>query len=346
MIAGLGTLIDTVQRNCDIADARHARDVTMCTYLLGMREHYRWEHELPFGASPPRQDVGRWISEREIGWAQLDEAEYAPLALGDESVAPFDAPRANVLLNRHGLVYGAGIGRFGKPHFFLGRLARAERRDGAQLLVCECEYARDISAIPAALQGETILVRRDALRQWLWQKVEGWAVKRQPGALARALAAHDYDADPHAALERLVESETETLILHETGELAAGRLLGPAWHERLAALRHRHAELLLRAVRDLLADCLVTLPALVGQRRDASLHLWFADFDGLRRELAPGLAAAYGQANYSGGGTAVDALQHAIAAGAAHWLHVARTLRDADDLALVALAQAPQSLTL
>ena len=31
-----------VQRNCDISDARHARDFTMCVYLLRMREYYRW----------------------------------------------------------------------------------------------------------------------------------------------------------------------------------------------------------------------------------------------------------------------------------------------------------------
>lgn len=36
-------LIKTVQKNCDIADARHAGDYTLCVYLLKMREMYRWE---------------------------------------------------------------------------------------------------------------------------------------------------------------------------------------------------------------------------------------------------------------------------------------------------------------
>jgi hypothetical protein len=62
MIAGMAALVGAVQTNCDIADARHARDVSLCTYLLGMREFYRWEHQLPYGVSPPREEVGRWIA--------------------------------------------------------------------------------------------------------------------------------------------------------------------------------------------------------------------------------------------------------------------------------------------
>jgi hypothetical protein len=45
------------------------------------------------------------------------------------------------------------LGRFHKPHFFLGRLDREEQRGAAHLLVCGCEYARDVAAIPAASQG-------------------------------------------------------------------------------------------------------------------------------------------------------------------------------------------------
>lgn len=40
-------LVETVQKNCHIADANHARNLTMCTYLLEMREFFRWENELP-----------------------------------------------------------------------------------------------------------------------------------------------------------------------------------------------------------------------------------------------------------------------------------------------------------
>ncbi|MCS6786726.1 MAG: hypothetical protein NZ524_06820, partial [Thiobacillaceae bacterium] len=46
----LAALINAVQRNCDISDAQYAGDLTLCTFLLKMRELYRWEHDIPLGA--------------------------------------------------------------------------------------------------------------------------------------------------------------------------------------------------------------------------------------------------------------------------------------------------------
>ena len=37
MIAHLDRLVDAVQANCHITDARHARSMTLCTYLLEIR---------------------------------------------------------------------------------------------------------------------------------------------------------------------------------------------------------------------------------------------------------------------------------------------------------------------
>ena len=190
-------------------------------------------------------------------------AEFAPLPLADAFHRSVRGDRRQRRAAAAGLVYGAGIGRFHKPHFFLGRLARSERHDGLTVLVCDCEYARDLTAIPAALQGDTVIVRREALRQWLWEKAEAWGMKQKPGAMARALAAYGYDDDPAAALARMTDRETETLILHERGEHAAGQLLGPDWEDMIAGFTRRRAELLARAVRDNLADCLFTLPALI-----------------------------------------------------------------------------------
>jgi hypothetical protein len=333
----MSPLIEAVQKNCHIADARHARDMTLCTYLLEMREFYRWEHDLPPGSTLPREDIGRWITEREALWEGVVEQEFMPLPLGGTLHQPFAAVELNEALLPQGLVYGAGIGRFHKPHFFLGRLERTETHDGLRVLVCECEYARDLTAIPAALQGGTVIVRREALRQWLWEKAEAWGMKRQPGAMARTLAAYGYDADPAAALARMTERETETLILHERGEHAAGKLLGPGWEEMLAGFTGRRAELLVRAVRDNLADCLVTLPALLDQNDDASLHFWFANFDGLRRELFPRLVSAYEQ--YLVGDAA--ALRTTAAAGTEHWLAVVRRLLALDEAAIAALVGDP-----
>lgn len=343
MIAGMAPLLAAVQKNCHIADARHAREMTLCTYLLEMREFYRWESDLPPGSPLPREDVGRWINEREALWESVADEEFAPLPLAGALHDPFAAGEVNAALLPQGLVYGAGIGRFSKPHFFLGRLARRETHDGLTVLVCDCEYARDLTAIPAALQGGTVIVRREALRQWLWEKAEAWGMKKKPGAMARALAAYDYESDPAAALARMSERETETLILHERGEHAAGKLLGPGWEDMIAGFTSRRAELVARAVRDNLADCLVTLPALLAQPDHASLHFWFANFDGMRRELFPRLAAAYEAEKASRGDTP---MREVVAAGAEHWRAVAQRLLALDDDAIAALAGFPGAIAL
>ena len=60
----LDRLVGAVQANCRIADARHARELPLCIYLLQMRELYRWERQLPFGAALDRQAVGSWLAQR------------------------------------------------------------------------------------------------------------------------------------------------------------------------------------------------------------------------------------------------------------------------------------------
>jgi hypothetical protein len=91
----------------------------------------------------------------------------------------------------------------------------------------------------------------------------------------------------------MTAGEIETLVLHEEGEFAAGRMLGDRWALKLDGFSGKRAELLARAARDNLADCLVTLPELLRRGALESLHFWFANFDGLRREMFPRLVAAY-----------------------------------------------------
>lgn len=343
MIAGMAALVSAVQANCDIADARHARDVSLCTYLLGMREFYRWEHELPYGVSPPRDEVGRWIAEREARWEQLADEDFRTLPVVGREFDPFAATQINAALAGSGLVYGAGLGRFHKPHFFLAQLAREEQRGEARLLVCGCEYARDVSAIPAASQGATMIVRREALRQWLWEKAEGWNLKQQDGALKSALLAYGFDRDPLVAIERMTDGEIETLVLHEEGEIAAGRLLGSDWSAKLQGFSGKRAELLARAVRDNLADCLVTLPSLLQRNAEDSLHFWFSTFDGLRRELFPRLVTAY-QSTVGAGDTVI--LAAAAQAGATHFAALGRRLLEMDEAGIAGLSHEPASISI
>ena len=319
-------LVAAVRRNCAISDARHARELTMCTYLLAMREYYRWERGVALDAPLVRADVGAWLVAREAEWEALEEEDYRPLPLGGELVDPWDAEAVNRALLPEGLVYGAGIGRYGKPQFFVATLEREEWRGGSHVLVAGREHARDLDAAPAAMRGDTIYVRRESLARVLWEKAEAWGVRRGGGALKSALDAHGFEPGSAAALERMVEAEIETLILHELGEREAAALLGPAWERSLCDLHRRRASIFMRAVRDHLADCLVTLPELVRRDARASLHLWFANLDGMRRELFPRALDAY---RAWLGGDRGEALLAAAEAGVGHWRRVCADVLDA-----------------
>ena len=321
----LSALIDTVQKNCTIADARHARDMTMCTFLLEMREYYRWEMEIPYGARLPKDDLGDWLNARESLWDTVEAEEFAPLPLSESGIDPFEADDINRALIPQGLVYSSGLGHFRKPHFVLAELKRAETRDGVQVLVAGCEYARDLIAPPAAMRGGAIFLRMDAVRRLLWNKYEEWQWREKDTALGRAFAHYDFEHDIDRGLDRMAEAESEAMILHEIGEARAESLLGDEWNVMLGQLNSRHAELLARAVRDHLADCLVTLPTLLEREAIGSLHFYLANLSGLRRALFPALPQAY--EIWLGSGNRAPLIR-TVAIAEAHWLDAARQLME------------------
>ncbi|MDO9007480.1 MAG: hypothetical protein Q7U80_04595 [Thiobacillus sp.] len=322
MVENLSALIDTVQKNCMIADARHARDMTICTFLLEMREFYRWEMEIPYGARLPKDELGDWLTARESLWDTVEEETFAPLPVSG-GIDPFDADDVNRALVPYGLVYSSGLGHFRKPHFVLAELKRAEVREGVKVYVAGCEYARDLIAPPAAMRDGAIFLRMDAVRRLLWNKFEEWQWKEKDTALGRAFAHYDFERDIERGLDRMAEAESEAMILHEVGEARAEKLLGADWSSMLGQLDSKHAELLARAVRDHLADCLVTLPTLLEREAHGSLHFYLANLSGLRRALFPALTRAYDHWIAS---RDTSQLSRTVDAAAAHWLEAARYL--------------------
>ena len=313
-----------VQRNCDISDARHARDHTMCVYLLKMREYYRWVKGYGMTARLPREELGEWVLERERLWDDLESLDYECIPLMGECHDPFHAEVVNRELVPKDLVYSAGYGRFVKPHFFLGRLLRREQRRGFDVLVSDREFARDLVAPPAMTLGQQIFVRRESVRRMLWQHLEEWRWRKCPEeAMARAVAFYDFDGDPERALEQMTDIEVEAATLHELGEGAAGGYLGAAWADMMLSVAGTMVEVMARAVRDLLADCLVTLPALLESRAESSIHFFFANLRGMRREFSPDLRVGYDRWLQRGD---LSVLVSAAEAGREHWPAVARRL--------------------
>jgi hypothetical protein len=309
-------LVDAVQTNCHIADAAHAADMTLCIYLLQMREFFRWEQGIAPLQSMSREAVGTWLTEREALWNRLDDTAFRPLPVGGHSLDPFDVDRINDALAPHGLVYGAGLTGPGRASFFLGELTALQQRDGMRVFISGREHARGLASPPAALSGNTIFLRQESLQRWLWEKFEAWTLKRPQGAFKSALDAHGFEPDDAQAVERMARTQSETLILHELGEARVASLFGAAWPDMRTALIDRRTELHVRAVRDLLADCLVTLPTLLERQADASVHFWFSNFEGLRAHFFPRLTKAY--AAWCGGDGG-HALHEALDEGAPHW---------------------------
>lgn len=317
-------LTRAVQHNCHISDARHGGDYSLCVYLMKMREYYRWEQGLPYGASLGKDQVGHWLAQREQLWETLEDAEFAPLTIGDEVFDPFDSEAINQRLAPYGLAYGGGLGHGAKPHFVLGDLEGTRRHGNYRVLIIAREHARDLTAPPAMTLGSGITLRRESLRRLLWEKLETWRWSRPDNALGRAFACYPFDQDLAGALEAMTEREVQAVLLHEEGEYQAGQLLGDeAWGRLLLDLVQTPAEIMARAVRDHLADCLSTLPTLARQDEAPPLHFYLGNLTAMRKELFPGLVQAYEDWVRDGD---IDAILRVAARGAHHWQQLAREM--------------------
>lgn len=291
--AALHDLAETVQYNCHVSDARHGAEDSLCVYLMKMREYFRWEKRLPYGAALARDEVGEWLQAREELWEGLAEAEMRPILIDGQAYDPYDAESINAHLEPLGLVYSGGLGRRAKPHFVLGDLEQRRSEAGYSLFVVAGEYARDLSAPPAMTLGQSVFVRRESLRRVLWERLESWRWNRPDNALGRAFACYDFDGDLMGALDAMTEREIHGLMLHEQGEQAAGLQLGERWNRMLLDLAQTPAELMARGVRDHLADALVTLPALAEADGAASLHFYLGNLTEMRKHLFPKLLRVY-----------------------------------------------------
>ena len=175
------------------------------------------------------------------------------------------------------------------------------------------------------LQGNTVFIRKQCLRRMIWERIEEWLMQKPPGSpIARTLACYSpknrrhsmgdtlrdklshatpsstistdavsIDKDMESILDQITDNELESVFLHEIGEAQAQQMLGPQWEALVSELPRSKAEWIVRAVRDHLADSLSTLPRLLETQNEASLHFYFANFTGMRRELFPEAVLAY-----------------------------------------------------
>ena len=317
-------LIEAVQFNCDIVDARHGSDYGICTYLMKMRELFRWQRGLPLGARLGKDEVGNWLSAREAHLESLEQADFIALSWDGHSIDPFDEDAVNAVLACSGLVYSAGLVDGARPQFCLAEMEGEQRSDnGFVLRVSGRELARCLNSPPAMTRGPNIFLRRESLRRFLWEKYESWLWSRPDNAMARAIAHYPFETALGDALDAITAAEMAVIEAHERGEHLAGLELGESWEAMLLDLSLTPAELMARAVRDHLADCTHTLPMLMEEGREPSLHLFMANLGAMRKQLFPTLQLAYGDWLASGDKSVFSGPIHE---GSVHWLGLARRL--------------------
>ncbi|MCP3953493.1 MAG: hypothetical protein GY697_14940, partial [Desulfobacterales bacterium] len=98
-------------------------------------------------------------------------------------------------------------------------------------------------------------------------------------------------------LPELFAAQVETYIHHEVGEMTDRVFDRETWQAMIADFPHTPVELLVRAVKDLLADTSAngTLHHLIESGQIISLALYAAFLDGLGRELFPEFRPAFSQ---------------------------------------------------
>ncbi len=287
------SLCEAVQRNCNIVDAKHAGNFTLCIYLMKMREYCRWDKGYGFSDLLSKEEVGEWVTQRETLWDQLEQQKFTPIQIDGLSYDPFDTDSINAALKSHGLVYSGGVGARAVPHFFLGKLDATKTFNDYEVVIAAEECARDLSSPPAMTLQNKIFIRKESIRRMLWEKLQEWQWHKIENAASRAFAYYDFTHNVDAALDEMTNTELHSILLHEQGEIDSANRLGEQWKVFLSDISSSRLELLLRAAKDFYADTLVMLPALINDDHQASIHFYAANMNPLRKQMCPSFFTVY-----------------------------------------------------
>jgi len=289
-----------VRANCEVCNARNSGGYSVCGLLLRLRNLFKWETGLEPWQEPEPADVLAWIEAREQEWGRLAEADFSPIRIGGRDYGPFDAAAINRRLKPLGLIYGAGYGWALKPTFFLGRLEGTKTAGGRRVSLVGRELARDLFISPAMLQDEQVIIRSDAARYFLWDRLMD--VKKS-GREALIFGLANYGLDPcdisperlREAFPRILAGELDACLRHEVGETRDDVFPREVWRGLIDRFPGERVELVARALKDALADTSPggMLSFIIRGRRAGSLGLYVAFLDGVRVLLLPEIARGF-----------------------------------------------------
>ena len=296
----LETITRQVNLNCDISDARHAGLYSICGLALRLRDLYKWEAGLPPWVEKDSSEILDWIGSKEQKWEKIANFEYSRLSIQGCDYDPFDTRQINELLEPHAIFYGAGYARSLKPTFFLATIEDKKKLMQHSVYTLGRELARDLLTIPALSQDRVILVREESAKMFLWDQMLYIKKSGRPAldfALQRC-GVHDQCPETlHSNLPAIFAAQKETYIYHELGEIMDTVFNRKVWREIIAAYPHSTVELLVRVVKDLLADTHEhgTLRYIIRERKEAALAFYVAFIDGLAKVLFAELVASFSE---------------------------------------------------
>lgn len=295
------TLINDIQHNCDISDARDHGIYSMCTMVLKLRNLYKWEKGLQPWEEPEAADLLDWIDAKENYWATIAEQEFRSLAFAGKNIAPLDLESVNDMLDET-LFYGAGFGRSLKTVFFLAEQRERFLVEGCPVTILGAEQAREMASPFAMVQDGRIVIRMEPLRYFFWDQIQEVRSSCR-SSLRQALAAYGALTDDGVlhqqrlrdTLDTMTYEERNLFIYHEVGEMLETALPSASLRVIIGRFPGSIMEFVSRAVKDMLADTHPqgVLAYMVREQRHASLSFYLTFLDGLRAKLFCEIQSGY-----------------------------------------------------
>ena len=320
MTIDLVMLRNQVQNNCDISDANHSGLFSLCGLLLRLRDLYKSEQNLRPWEEPEPAALLEWIDAREKRWEGLIGMDFQSISLGGESFDPFDVAAINERLRPSGLVYGAGFAVGMKPSFFLGELVHSQTLERLTIDTIDRELVRDLFVTPALRQGSRIFARRSAMLFFLWDQVAEMRPSARQ-ALAYAFGQHDIEVEEirrlpmqlATELQSVADSELDTWIYHEIGEVKESGFPGQIWHEIVSTYSNGPIEIFARVLKDLLADTHTggLLGHIIQHRLSSSLGFFVSFIRPFTRLLFPEVIEAFDQFMLAGDWSTIEKAREA-----------------------------------
>jgi hypothetical protein len=300
-LTDLKTLISSVKKNCNISDAKYWGYYSLCGFLLRLRELYRSEKGIRPWEGINQEEIGEWISEREALWKKIEDKDFGGIIIGGEVYGPFEIERANAVLEKENLLYGAGYGIHMKPSFFLADLLSKQNIEGHDVYIAGHEYVRDLAVYPATLQDGSIFARVDTTRHLLWEKFEELRMKSSKVSLLFAFSrfgitpGDEPSEDMYKRMFHVAFSEVETYIYHEIGEAYEEGKLGGEWKDLLIDFAGTKIEVFARGVKDLLSDTSEKgmIRYIIENKKEGSLGFYLVFLGGYRKPLFPEITKAF-----------------------------------------------------